>query len=331
MSSYPTIVPKYLNNYSLGNMSSIVTITFNPCIDKSSAVEALLPDKKLRCAAFKNEAGGGGINVAKALKRLGSNDLSAIYLAGGYTGIILNSLLQKEGIRSKVIDTGVDTRENIMITDKATNLQYRFITPGDPIREFHWQQCLMAVEDMTDCKYLVVSGSMQAGYPVSIFEQAAAIAKQKGAKLIIDIPGETLKTYVVRDAYLLKPNLNELSVLSGKEELHGSQIADAAKEIISKNISEVVVVSMGAAGALLVTKDIIEQFMAPPVKRKSTVGAGDSMVAGITMYLSANKNIKEAVRFGVACGTAATMNEGTQLCNLTDVEKLYNLMNKCRN
>ena len=83
---------------------------------------------------------------------------------------------------------------------------------------------------------------------------------------------------------------------------------------------------MGAAGALLVTKDIAEQFMAPPVKRKGTVGAGDSMLAGIVMYLSAGKNIKDAVRFGVACGTAATLNEGTQLCNLTDAKKLYNVM-----
>jgi 6-phosphofructokinase 2 len=167
---------------------------------------------------------------------------------------------------------------------------------------------------------------MQAGYPEDIFERLAAIAKKKGAKLIIDIPGETLKAYPVRDAFLLKPNLNELSVLAGKEELHGNEITDAAKDIISKNISEVVIVSMGAAGALLVTKDITEQFMAPPVKRKSTVGAGDSMVAGIVLRLSAHKDMKEAVRFGVACGTAATMKEGTQLCNLKDVEKLYHLM-----
>lgn len=83
---------------------------------------------------------------------------------------------------------------------------------------------------------------------------------------------------------------------------------------------------MGAAGALLVTKDITEQFMAPPVKRKSTVGAGDSMVAGMVMYLSANKGIKEVVRFGVACGTAATMNEGTQLCSRSDAEQLYKVI-----
>jgi len=306
-------------------MPAIVTITFNPCIDKSSFIDALLPDKKLRCTPFIQEAGGGGINVARAVKKLGGNAL-AVFLGGGYTGIVLQNLLKTEGVDMKVIDTGIDTRENIMIVDKATNLQYRFITPGFTVQQTHWQQLIEAVENITNVEYIVVSGSMQQGFAENIFERLAFIAAQKKAKLIIDIPAETLQSHPVKNAYLLKPNLNELSMLAGKEELHGDEITSAARNVISKNICEVVVVSMGAAGALLVTKDIAEQFMAPPVKRKSTVGAGDSMLAGIVMYLSANKNIKEAVRFGVACGTAATLNEGTQLCSRADAENLYKVM-----
>jgi 6-phosphofructokinase 2 len=213
-----------------------------------------------------------------------------------------------------------------MIVDKATNLQYRFITPGLAVRPAHLEQFLKAVENITNIEYIVVSGSMQQGFPENIFERLSFIAAQKNAKLIVDIPAETMQSHPVKGAYLLKPNLNELSMLAGKEELHGDEITSAARTIISKNICEAVIVSMGAAGALLVTKDIAEQFMAPPVKRKSTVGAGDSMLAGIVMFLSANKNIKEAVRFGVACGTAATLNEGTQLCNKSDAQKLYQLM-----
>ena len=308
-------------------MPEIVTITFNPCIDKSSSVNALLPDKKLRCTSFINEAGGGGINVARAIKKLGGNAL-AIYMAGGYTGILLQSLLKAESIDSVVIDTGADTRENIMIVDKATNLQYRFITPGNPIKEKQWKQCLEVIEKIIDIEYIVLSGSLQQGFPSNIFERLSTIAKQKQARLIIDIPAETLQSFPVKGAYLLKPNLNELSMLAGKEELHGDEITSVARKIIANNICEVLIVSMGAAGALLVTKDIAEQFMAPPVKRKSTVGAGDSMLAGIVMYLSAKKDIKEAVRFGVACGTAATLNEGTQLCDKADADKLYNVMNQ---
>ena len=306
-------------------MPAIVTITFNPCIDKSSFIDALLPDKKLRCTPFVQEAGGGGINVARAVKKLGGNAL-AVYFAGGYTGTVLQNLLKTEGIEMLVIDTGTDTRENIMIVDKATNLQYRFITPGFAVQPTHWQQLLEAIENITNTKYIVVSGSMQQGFPENIFERLSLIAAKKNARFIVDIPAETMQSHPVKGAYLLKPNLNELSMLSGKEELQSNEIISAARDIISKNICEVVIVSMGAAGALLVTNDIAEQFMAPPVKRKSTVGAGDSMLAGIVMYLSANKNIKEAARFGVACGTAATLNEGTQLCSIADAEKLYKVM-----
>jgi 6-phosphofructokinase 2 len=303
-------------------MAAIVTITFNPCIDKSCYIDALVPDKKLRCTPFVNEAGGGGINVARALKKLGGEAL-AVYLAGGYTGIVLHNLLRQEGVDTIAIDTKVDTRENIMVTDKSTNLQYRFITPGHAILETHWQQCLRAVDTLDDIEYLVVSGSFQEGFPPDIFARLSHIASRKDAKLVIDIPAEAMQQYEIRNAYLLKPNLNELSMLAGKTELHGDEIGAAARAIISKNICEVVLVSMGAAGALLVTKDITEQFMAPPIKRKSTVGAGDSMLAGTVLYLQSNKSIREAVRFGIACGTAATMNEGTQLCNRTEAERLY--------
>lgn len=308
-------------------MASIITVTFNPCIDKSSSVEKLLPDKKLRCESFKNEAGGGGINVARAVKKLGGEPL-AVYLAGGYTGIVLQNLLKAESIKTMVIDTGIDTRENIMMVDKATNLQYRFITPGSPVEERHWKQILSCLENLQVIDYLVVSGSMQPGFPLEIFERIAEIAKQKHGKLILDIPAETLRAYPVKNAFILKPNLNELSMLAGREELQGDEIIKAARSIIAKNICEVLVVSMGAAGALLVTNDITEQFMAPPVKRKSTVGAGDSMLAGIVMYLSAGKSIREAVRYGVACGTAATLNEGTQLCSVSDATELYKVMQR---
>lgn len=306
-------------------MASIITVTFNPCIDKSSSVDKLLPDKKLRCESFKNEAGGGGINVARAVKKLGGEPL-AVYLAGGYTGILLENLLKAESVKTMMIDTGIDTRENIMIVDKATNLQYRFITPGCTVEECHWQRILTCLEDLHPIDYMVVSGSMQPGFPKDIFERIAGIAKQKHAKLIIDIPAETLNAYPVKNAFILKPNLNELSMLAGCEELQGDEIAAAARSIIEKNICEALVVSLGAAGALLVTSDITEQFMAPPVKRKSTVGAGDSMLGGVVMYLSAGKSIREAVRYGVACGTAATLNEGTQLCRLSDATSLYKVM-----
>src|SRR6478736_1224098 len=108
-------------------MPSIVTITLNPCVDISSSVDALKPEKKMRCAALVYEAGGGGINVARAIKKLGGHPL-AIYLAGGDTGATLQSLLEKESLDTVLIDTGIKTRVNVTMVDKASTLQYRFIT-----------------------------------------------------------------------------------------------------------------------------------------------------------------------------------------------------------
>jgi 6-phosphofructokinase 2 len=303
-------------------MPSIVTITFNPCVDISSNVDALLPEKKMRCAPLVYEAGGGGINVARAIKKLGGNAL-AIYLAGGNTGKTLQSLLEAESLDTVLIDTGINTRVNVMMVDKSSTLQYRFITTGTPVNEISIEQCIQTLEELSDVEYIVVSGSLQTGMPHDIFERLSAIAKGKKAKLIIDVPTDAMKAYPIKGAYLIKPNLNELSMLAGKEELQEDEIVEGAKIIISKNICEVVVVSMGPAGALLVTKEITERFITPSVKIRTTVGAGDSMVAGIVMYLAANKSIKEAIRFGAACGTATTLNEGTQLCKIEDAERIY--------
>jgi len=303
-------------------MHSIVTITLNPCVDISSSVDGLKPEKKMRCAPLVYEAGGGGINVARAIKKLGGEAL-AIYLAGGNAGLNLQSLLATEALDTMFIDTAVNTRVNVMIVDKATSQQYRFVTAGDPIDKAHFEHCIQVLQNLSELKFIIVSGSLQAGLPNDIFERFSAIAKQKQAKLIVDVPTEVMKAYPIKGAYLLKPNLNELSMLAGKEELQGEEVINAARYIIAKDICEVVVVSMGAAGALLVTKDISRRFVAPPVKVRTTVGAGDSMVGGIVLYLSKGKDIQEAVRFGIASGTAATLNAGTQLCKLEDAERLY--------
>ena len=154
----------------------------------------------------------------------------------------------------------------------------------------------------------------------------AEIAITKKAKLIVDTSGEALKDAVDKSVFLIKPNLGELSFLVGKEYLNPGEISLAAKQIIEKGKCEAVVVSMGAEGALLVTKNIERKIGPPIVQRKSTVGAGDSMVAGIVFSLQKGESLENAVAFGVACGTAATMNTGTELCNPVDVKKTYPLL-----
>lgn len=306
-------------------MSSIVTVTINPTIDKTTSVPSLIPEKKLTCSAPIFEPGGGGINVARAIKKL-EGDATAVFLSGGYNGNLLKKLLTKENVNSLAIEIQNDTRENMIVLDTAANLQYRFGMPGPIVTEKEWQQCLYSIEQMNDISFLVASGSLSPGVPSNIFAHIASIAKKKGAKLVVDTSGEALKLAVKEGVYLLKPNLAELASLTGKDELHPGEITNAAKQLIDNADCEAVVVSMGAAGALLVAKGIVQQIAAPPVIRKSTVGAGDSMVAGIVWSLFDGKSLLEAVQYGVAAGTAATMNPGTELCRLADVEKLYRAM-----
>jgi 6-phosphofructokinase 2 len=308
-------------------MSSIVTITFSPCIDKSTSVSELTPEKKLKCTAPKLEPGGGGINVARAIKKLGG-EATAIFPSGGYTGKFFNYLIERENVPAVIIETTNETRENIIVLDESSNNQYRFGMPGTELSKTEWKQCLKAVEEINNAEFIIASGSLPTGVPLNIYAQLAKIAKSKNAKFIVDTSGEALKQAVDEGVYLLKPNLGELSSLAGKKELQYSEVKDVAAQIIARGKCEVMVISMGAEGAMLVTKDVSEIITPPAVERKSTVGAGDSMVAGIVFYLSQGKNIIEGVQYGVACGTAATMNPGTELCKKEDADKLYAVIQK---
>ena len=306
-------------------MSRIVTITFNPVIDKSTTVSSLVPEKKLRCSLPKFEPGGGGLNVSRAIKKLGGESL-AIFPAGGHTGKFLEKLVESEAVDYKSVEIKNHTRENLIVLDTSNNQQYRFGMPGPKLGEEEWNACLKTLEREQNVSFIVASGSLALGVPTNIIAQIAAVAKQKGAKLIVDTSGEALQQAVQEGVFMIKPNLHELSSLVGKEEVVANEVDDVAKEIINKGQCELIIVSLGQSGAMAVTRNEIFQMTPPVVKKRSTVGAGDSMVAGIVLSLSRGKSIKEALRYGIACGTAATMNEGTELCRLEDVERLYPLV-----
>jgi len=305
-------------------MADICTITFNPCIDKSTSISALKPEKKLKCAAPVFEPGGGGINVARAIKKLGGEAI-AIYPSGGYSGKFLNFLLEKEHIIVHQIETQRHTRENMIVLERATNQQYRFGMPGPQLFEDEWKQCLQAIEESSS-DYIVASGSLAPGVPKDIFARISKIAKKGNRKFIVDSSGEALRMAIAEGVYLIKPNLVELSKLAGKEELFADEIEQAAKNVIRKHNCEIVVVSLGASGAMLVSQKETFKISAPVVKTKSTVGAGDSMVAGIVFSISKGKKLSEALQYGVASGTAATLSNGTGLCKKEDVERLYGLI-----
>jgi len=306
----------------------ILTITLNPAIDKSTTVDRFVPEQKLRCTAARYDAGGGGLNVSKALQRLGGQS-QALFSAGGPPGQLLQELVRKAGLSFRVIETADWTRENFTVTETASNAQYRFNLPGptlSPGEAAAWLDTLATLDFRP--AYVVASGSLPNGVPTDFYAQIARTVRQGGGRFILDTSGQPLVEAANVGVFLLKPNLGELCALVGVDALETADIDDAARSIIARGDCEVVVVSMGPQGAMLVTKDFCEHVPAPSVRKLSTVGAGDSMVAGMTWALSQGKDYRQMIRQGVACGSAATMNPGTELFQPQDAQRLLDWINQ---
>lgn len=303
-------------------MPGIVTVTLNPAIDKSTSIPSLQPEKKLRCSAPVFEPGGGGVNVARAIRKLGA-EATAVFFAGGYTGKFFKELLDRESVPSLPVPINGHTRENLVVFDTASHHQYRFGMPGPSIMPEETALLLGQLRSLDAPEYIVCSGSKPAGVSDDIYAQIAAIAREKNARFILDSSGAALKAGLTQGAFLIKPNRGELCALAGKEWLADGEIEKAAREVLVQYSLNAMLVSLGADGAMLVTRDELVRILPPSVQRQSTVGAGDSMVAGMVWKLWNGSDLREAAGYGVACGTAATLNPGTQLCRKEDADRLF--------
>jgi 6-phosphofructokinase 2 len=308
-------------------MKRIVTLTMNPAIDVSCAVESVFPDHKLRCGAVLHEPGGGGINVSRAIQNLGGQSI-VFYLAGGPSGQMLGVLLDREGLKHLAIPIADWTRENFMVTESASAQQYRFVTPGPSVSAEEWNTCLEKITGIDPLPELVVaSGSLPPDVPPDFYARLVKEVCDKGSRFVLDTSGAALgEALRGSGVYLVKPSMRELREFVGQELLHESEQKKAALQIVKNGQAEIVVVSMGAAGALLASADGCERIRSPVVPVKSKVGAGDSMLAGVVLALARDMPIYDAVRFGIACGAAAVMMPGTQLCRRKDAEQLFALM-----
>lgn len=307
-------------------MHEIVTITLNPALDKSTHVNQVLPEKKLRCDEPIYEPGGGGINVSRAIKKLGGSSCTW-FLEGGPSGQILRELLKDEGIDLWTVRTKNWSRENLMVMEDSTGNQFRFGMPGADTYENEWRQCLERLEQMRQQelpKYVVASGSLPPGVPDDFYLQVAEIAQRRNFRLIVDTSGDALLKAAGEGVYLLKPNLGELAALAGKEEqISALEQEEIAKQVLREGKCKVLVVSLGPRGAMLASDQGITYIVPPTMPMQSAVGAGDSMVAGMVLGLQKGYCLEDMVRYGVAAGTAATMTPGTELCRREDTEEIY--------
>jgi 6-phosphofructokinase 2 len=251
----------------------------------------------------------------------------ALYPSGGTTGQLLSELLHDEGVENKFISISGLTRENFICLEESTGQQFRFGMPGP---EMDSQECTRCLDELFNLDpspgYLVASGSLPPGVGEDFYAKVADVASILNFKLILDTSGEPLHLGASAGVYLVKPNYRELADLAGQDIKEESQLDSAARQLIEEGQSEVVVISLGAAGALMFTQDGCDRIRAPQVPVQSRVGAGDSMVAGMVLSLAREKPLPQAVRFGVAAGAAAVMTPGTELCRREDAERLYEAM-----
>jgi 6-phosphofructokinase 2 len=303
-------------------MAAVVTLTMNPALDIATSTDRVEPTHKLRCSTPRYDPGGGGINVARAVHALGG-DAIAIFPAGGAAGEMIQYMLEQQGVLHHTIAISGFTRESLAVEERQTGHQFRFLLPGPVISESDQSRCLDQLALVgAEAKYIVASGSLPLGVPEDFYARVAKLAQDLGKRFVLDTSGAALKQ-ADRGIYLLKPSLRELGDLVGREIRSDGEQEPAAREIIEQGRSEIVVVSLGDQGAVLVTADGTERFAAIPVEARGSVGAGDSMLAGIVVSLCRGLQLGEAVRYGMAAGAAALLGAGTELCRRSDVERLY--------
>ncbi|EKY1944065.1 6-phosphofructokinase II [Cronobacter turicensis] len=309
-------------------MVRIYTLTLAPSLDSATMTPQIYPEGKLRCSSPVFEPGGGGINVARAIVHLGGA-ATALFPAGGATGEHLVSLLNDEHVAVETVSAQDWTRQNLHVHVESSGEQYRFVMPGATITDDEFRQLEEKVLAIESGAILVISGSLPPGVSIEKLQQLIKAARQQGIRLIVDSSGDALAAALeIGDIELVKPNQKELAALVKRDLTAPDDVRQAAQELVQSGKARRVVVSLGPQGALGVDGQDCVQVVPPPMKSQSTVGAGDSMVGAMTLRLAQDAPLLDMVRYGVAAGSAATINQGTRLCSLENTDRIYHWLTR---
>lgn len=299
----------------------IVTITANPCLDRNVLVERMVSDDTMHPILVTDDPGGSGINVSRVLTRFERKNIAVGFLGGG-TGQDVARLLDEEGVVHRFTEIKGNTRTNMIISDKSTRAQYRISFPGPDIAPSEVESFMNGMNQYLDAEFWSIGGSLAKGLPETLYRDLVRLGNSKGVKVVLDTYGVPLSLGLRESPFLVKPNEFELSRIVKRDLNTLQDFVDAAKSLHRQGVS-IVVASRGAEGALLVSDQGVWNAIPPRVEVKSKVGAGDSTVAGVLMAVADGLKHDEAVRMGVACGTATTLTEGTGLCLKSDVLDIY--------
>ena len=300
---------------------TILAIALNPSVDVSSDARRVQPTKKVRTHNQRRHAGGGGVNVARVIDKLGGQ-ADLLVMAGGETGALLKDALSQLGNHLHVVDIGEPTRLAFMVFEEETGLEYRFVPDGPEVTAEEIETAMQTVRDFRG-DYMVASGSLPRGAPDDTYARRADIASENGVRFILDTSGiPLLKTAENSNIFLLKPSLSELETIAGHS-LDERGITETAKRLVEDGKAQYVTVTLGRSGACLIGRGINLRLPAIHVPVRSAVGAGDSFLAALTWRLSEGDPIETAFRFGLAAGAAAAITPGTELCRREDVYAIY--------
>jgi 6-phosphofructokinase 2 len=301
----------------------IVTLTMNPALDVSSTVDRVVSEHKLRCGPSRFDPGGGGVNVSRAIRNLGGNSV-AVYPLGGPTGQAYRGFLEEVGLLGRVITIAGNTRESFTVDETTTGEQFRFVLQGPTFREPEWRACLSVVGDHLPVGgFLVASGSLPPGVPDDFYAMLARVAHEHDIRVVVDASGPALAAALDEGVFLIKPSRDELAELvDAPGELDRPEQVEAARSIVVDGRAEVVALTLGAGGAVLVTADDELHLPTPKVEVASAVGAGDAFLAGLVLRLAEGRPLADAFRTAVAAGSATAMLPGTELCRADDVARM---------
>jgi 6-phosphofructokinase 2 len=298
----------------------IYTITLNPALDRTIWIDRIRDDVSNRILEEKSFAGGKSIDVSKVLKNFGVEN-TALGFVGGFAGRELEGRLLNDGIQSNFVRVSGETRTNIVIHERETGRQIVFNARGPEIRPSELMQFVELIEDLPCADVVTIGGSLPLGVSPEIYRKIITLVKRCPATVALDVDGAALKVGIQARPNVIKPNIHELSELVGRELTEIGEILAAAREVNGQGV-EIVLVSMGGRGILLVADGKEYLGVPPAVKVESTVGAGDSSVAGFISGLVRGKDLKQCLKYAVAAGTATTLQQGTALCQMKDFQRI---------
>jgi 6-phosphofructokinase 2 len=305
-------------------MTAIATLTMSPAVDLFASTDQFYYDSKTRCEILHRAPGGGGINVARNLRRLGL-DVLAVFPAGGHHGDLLEQLLADDGLPFKRVGIENETTQNIALREASLGKSVHLVFPGAVLQAREWRACLDAIDAIFPApQMLVISGSLPAPIPATFFADVIHACHQRSIRVVLDTSGAALRHALEAGVYFVKLNREDFTALgyAGPDTPHDRLIA--MKKMVDDGWAEHLVLTLGPHGALLASRSgELMHITPPPVTVVSHAGAGDSFVSVMTCKLYQGTGVAEAFAYGVAAAAAAISTPGNQLEDFDWLAQVY--------